>query len=106
MTDFTLQSLADLIDDRATSVRNASYTRNLLDAGTEKCAKKFGEEAIELVIAGVGSDKKAIILESADVLYHLLVVLQVNGIALQDVMVELQRRTAQSGIEEKASRQS
>ncbi|MBV1702812.1 MAG: phosphoribosyl-ATP diphosphatase [Hyphomicrobiales bacterium] len=106
MTDFSLQSLADLIDDRATSVRNASYTRNLLDAGVEKCAKKFGEEAIELVIAAVGSDKKAIILESADVLYHLLVVLQANGIALQDVMVELQRRTAQSGIEEKASRKN
>ena len=102
--NFTLTDLAALIAARQNAVADTSYTRSLLDAGLTKCARKFAEEATELVIAAVERDKKAITLESADVLYHLLVVLHAGSVSLGDVMDELARRTGQSGIAEKAGR--
>ena len=83
---------------------SVSYTAKLLSEGLEKCAKKFGEEAVELVLASVGTDKNHIAAESADVLYHLAVLWAAAGIKPEDVYVELKKREAQSGIAEKASR--
>jgi phosphoribosyl-ATP pyrophosphohydrolase len=81
-----------------------SYTAKLLAAGVEKCAKKFGEEAFETVIAAIQKDKSELAKESADVLYHLLVLWAACGITPQDVYAVLQTREGQSGLEEKASR--
>ena len=81
-----------------------SYTAKLLADGPAKAAKKLGEEAVEAVIAAVSGDRENLTAEAADVLYHLLVVLQGAGIPLSDVMTELERRTSQSGLTEKASR--
>jgi phosphoribosyl-ATP pyrophosphohydrolase len=102
---FTLHDLADTIDARAAAADGAtSYTRKLLDKGAAHCAKKFGEEAVETVIAAVGTDRAHLINESADVLFHLLVVLKSRGVTIQEVEAALAARTAQSGLEEKASR--
>ena len=101
---FTLHDLADTIDARAAAGGDASYTRKLLDKGAEHCAKKFGEEAVETVIAAVKGDKKALVSESADLIYHWLVVLGIAGVPLDDVLRELEGRTGRSGIAEKASR--
>ena len=101
---FTLDDLAVIVRARASADAGTSYTRSLLDKGPARCAKKFGEEAVELVIAAVEGDKGEIVAESADVLYHLLVLLQAGGVTLAEVLVELDRRTARSGHEEKASR--
>ena len=103
---FTLDDLARIIAERASAGADKSYTRTLLDKGEAHCAKKFGEEAVELVIAAVAQDEAAVRAEAADVLYHLLVVLSARGVALADVMSELERRTARSGLEEKASRRA
>jgi phosphoribosyl-ATP pyrophosphohydrolase len=81
-----------------------SYTAKLLSAGVEKCAKKFGEEAVEAVIAAIQRDKTELAKESADVLYHLLVLWAASGITPQDVYATLASREGQSGLEEKASR--
>ena len=83
-----------------------SYTAKLLAAGVEKCAKKFGEEATETVIAAIQKDKTELAKESADVLYHLLVLWAASGITPQDVYAVLQSREGQSGLDEKASRPS
>ena len=104
MSRFTIHDLAATVDARAASGGEASYTRKLLDKGAAHCAKKLGEEAVEAVIAAIEGDRTALTAEAADVLYHLLVVLQAGGVPLQDVMAELERRTAQSGHAEKASR--
>ncbi|MET0220784.1 MAG: phosphoribosyl-ATP diphosphatase [Tardiphaga sp.] len=105
MMPFTLHDLADTIDARAASADGAvSYTRKLLDKGAEHCAKKFGEEAIETVIAAVATDRSHLINESADVLFHLLVLLKARGVTIQEVEAALAARTVQSGLEEKASR--
>ena len=104
MSRFTIHDLAATIDARATAGGDASYTRKLLDKGTEHCAKKFGEEAIETVIAAVQNDRADLIAESADVLFHLLVLLRSRGVAIGEVEVELGRRTSMSGLEEKAAR--
>ena len=104
MTRFTIHDLAATIDARATAGSEASYTRKLLDKGAEHCAKKFGEEAIETVIAAVQNDRAHLIAESADVLFHLLVLLKSRGIELSDVEAALGARTAMSGLAEKASR--
>lgn len=104
MSDFSLADLAAIIDRRTQADAAESYTKSLLDAGPERCAKKFGEEAVEAVIAAMKGDKAEICAESADVIYHLLVLLRVSGLGLEDVMAELERRTAKSGHEEKASR--
>jgi len=99
-----LDKLAAVIAERRQSTADTSYTRQLLDAGPEKCARKFGEEAIETVLAGVGTDNKALTAEAADTLYHLLVLLEVRGVALSDVYAELLRRMSTSGLDEKKSR--
>jgi phosphoribosyl-ATP pyrophosphohydrolase len=104
MSVFSLHDLADIIDARAASGGEASYTRKLLDKGTEHCAKKFGEEAVETVIAGVGHDRDHLIAESADLLFHLLVLLKSRGVRLEEVEATLEQRTGMSGLEEKAAR--
>jgi phosphoribosyl-ATP pyrophosphohydrolase len=104
--NFTLESLAKLIAERARAGGERSYTRKLLDEGPAKAAKKLGEEAVETALAAVSGDKSALVAESADLLYHLLVVLEARGVALSDVYAELERRTAQSGIDEKESRRN
>jgi phosphoribosyl-ATP pyrophosphohydrolase len=101
---FTLDELARTIDQRAGAGAETSYTRSLLDKGAAHCARKFGEEAVELAIAAAALDESAVRAEAADVLYHLLVVLRARGVALASVMDELRKRSAQSGHEEKASR--
>lgn len=100
----TLEKLAATIAARAGGDASSSYTAKLLSAGIEKCAKKFGEEAVELAMAVVQKDKAHITAEAADVLYHLLVVLKAADVPWTDVLAELQRREAQSGLQEKASR--
>jgi phosphoribosyl-ATP pyrophosphohydrolase len=104
MTKFTLEDLAKIVVSRASESADKSYTRKLLDAGIEKCAKKLGEEATETVIAATAGTKEQVVAEGADLLYHLLVVLKARGVDLSEVYAELEKRTAQSGLEEKASR--
>jgi phosphoribosyl-ATP pyrophosphohydrolase len=104
MPPFTIHDLAAIIDARAASGGEASYTRKLLDKGAEHCAKKFGEEAVETVIATIENDREHLIAESADVLFHLLVLLKSRGVSLGDVEAALAVRTGTSGLEEKASR--
>ena len=107
MTDHRLDVLAALADEvaqRRTAPPESSYTAKLLSQGVEKCAKKFGEEAVELALASVLHDKLHTTAEAADVLYHLLVLLSATGVTVSDVMDELARRRGVSGIAEKASR--
>ena len=104
MSRFTIDDLAATIDARAASGGEASYTRKLLDKGPEHCARKFGEEAVETVIAAVGNDRDHLIAESADLLFHLLVLLKSRGVRLEEVETVLGQRTSMSGLEEKASR--
>ncbi|ABE37648.1 phosphoribosyl-ATP diphosphatase [Rhodopseudomonas palustris] len=104
MARFTLHDLAATIDARAASGGEASYTKKLLDKGAEHCAKKFGEEAVELVIATVENDRGHLIAEAADVLFHMLVLLKARGVKLDEVEAALAQRTSMSGLEEKASR--
>jgi phosphoribosyl-ATP pyrophosphohydrolase len=103
-TDFTLADLARIVAERARSGDPGSYTAKLVGAGVGKCAKKFGEEAVEAALAAVAEDEAALTAEAADVLYHLLVMLEARGVPLDAVMAELNARTAQSGLAEKASR--
>jgi phosphoribosyl-ATP pyrophosphohydrolase len=105
MTGFTLSDLEAIVAARATADPTQSWTAKLVAAGQDKAAKKLGEEAIEAVMAAVKNDRENLVYESADLLYHLMVVLKIAGIPLQDVMQELERRTAQTGLSEKASRQ-
>ena len=100
----TLDDLEARIAMRAVASPEDSYTAKLIARGMEKCAQKLGEEATEAVIAAVTGNKPELIKESADVLFHLLVVLRAAGIPLDAVMAELDARTAQSGLAEKASR--
>jgi phosphoribosyl-ATP pyrophosphohydrolase len=104
MPRFDLDRLAATIAKRARAGGAQSYTKTLLDAGIEKCAKKLGEEATETVVAALSSDKQALVGESADLLYHLLVVLEARGVKLDEIYAELERRTGRSGLEEKAAR--
>ncbi|MBB4232457.1 phosphoribosyl-ATP diphosphatase [Rhizobium mongolense] len=106
MTGFSLSDLEKIVDERSKAPPDESWTAKLVAAGQQKAAKKLGEEAIEAVMAAVAADRANLTYEAADLLYHLLVVLKIAGIPLQDVMAELERRTAQSGVKEKASRQS
>jgi phosphoribosyl-ATP pyrophosphohydrolase len=106
MPTLTLRDLERRIQARARESGDVSYTRKLLDRGINHCAKKFGEEAVEAAIAAVGEDRARLVGETADVLYHLLVVLHARGISLDDVEAELAARTHQSGLEEKAARKS
>ena len=102
----TLDDLFTSIEARATADPEQSWTAKLLAKGPEKCAEKFGEEAIEAIIEAIKDDKARLILEAADVLYHLLVMLKSREVALSDVMAELVRRQAQSGLTEKEARLS
>ena len=101
---FTLTDLETIIARRAAASPEESWTAKLVAAGPARIAKKFGEEAIEAVIAGAQGDRGALISESADVLYHLMVLLHGRGISVKDVLEELERRTGQSGLAEKAGR--
>lgn len=103
-TPFSLNDLAAIIRARSGGDAKTSYTKTLLDKGPSHVARKFGEEAIELVVAAVEQEVEPVVGEAADVLYHLLVVLESLGVPLADVLGELHRRTAQSGHEEKGSR--
>jgi phosphoribosyl-ATP pyrophosphohydrolase len=102
---FTLDELAETIARRAEASAEASYTRSLLDKGAVYCARKFGEEAIELTIAGAAQDEDAVRAEAADALYHLLVLLRARGVPFASVISELEVRTRRSGHEEKAARE-
>ena len=102
----TLDKLFATIASRKGCDPGTSYTAKLLAAGVEKCAKKFGEEATEAVIAAIQKDKAELAKESADVLYHLLVLWAASGITPQEVYAVLQSREGQSGLEEKASRKT
>ena len=104
MPRFTIYDLAATIDARAASGGEASYTRKLLDRGPEHCAKKFGEEAVETVIAAIENNRDHLVAESADLLFHLLVLLKSRGVRLEEVEATLAQRTGMSGLEEKAAR--
>jgi len=85
MTSFTVHDLERRVQQRAEMRADGSYTRQLLDRGVEYCAKKLGEEAIETVLAAVAEDRGRLIAETADLIYHLLVLLNARGIALAEV---------------------
>jgi phosphoribosyl-ATP pyrophosphohydrolase len=105
MSAFTLADLTGIIAKRAESADPAaSYTAKLLADGVARCARKFGEEAVEATIAAISQSDAALTGEAADVLYHLLVLLKARGISLDAVMNELEKRTRQSGHAEKAAR--
>ena len=101
---FTLEALDERLRDRAAAAPDQSYTARLLAAGTGRCAQKFGEEAVEAIVAATTGDRGGLTGEAADVLYHLLVLLRSADVPLAGVMDELRSRTARSGLEEKASR--
>ncbi len=100
----TLNDLADTIAQRAKADPDSSWTAKLLAKGPEKCAEKFGEEAVEAIIEAVKDNREGLISESADVLFHLLVMLQSRGVTLDEVLAELEKRQGTSGIAEKSSR--
>ena len=100
----TLEELETIIQTRAAASPEDSWTAKLLAKGPAKCAEKFGEEAVEAIIEAIRDDKPALTAEAADVIYHLLVMLQSRGVALSDVMDELARRQGTSGLAEKAAR--
>ncbi|MGE0766983.1 MAG: phosphoribosyl-ATP diphosphatase [Hyphomicrobiaceae bacterium] len=104
MASDTIQRLEATIRARRHAAADKSYTRQLLDAGTARCARKFGEEAVETVIAAVHQDDTALKAEAADLLYHLLVLLESRDIRLADVLAVLDARGGTSGLEEKAAR--
>jgi phosphoribosyl-ATP pyrophosphohydrolase len=104
MSEDTLARLAATIASRRSANASASYTKSLLDKGIAACAKKLGEEATETVIAALSESDDGLCSEAADLIYHLLVVLEARNVPLQSVLSELDRRTAQSGHAEKASR--
>jgi phosphoribosyl-ATP pyrophosphohydrolase len=109
MTNYRIDTLAALNDrilGRRGDSPETSYTARLIAEGTEKCAKKLGEEAVELALAAMTRDGRHIGEEAADLLYHLLVLLAEREVPLDDVMAELERRTARSGFDEKAARRS
>ena len=101
---FSLKELNQRVADRATASPDESYTARLLRDGVDRCARKFGEEAVELIVSAVSRDKQGLASEAADVIYHLLVLLKAGDVTLAEVMSELERRTGQSGLQEKASR--
>ena len=107
MSDHAIDRLfATIAVRKAAGDLSSSYTAKLLSQGVEKCAKKFGEEAVEAALAAVTGDKQHLAAESADVLYHLLVLWAAAGITPQDVYAALEKREGVSGLAEKASRKS
>ncbi|MCG6859477.1 MAG: phosphoribosyl-ATP diphosphatase [Salaquimonas sp.] len=103
---FTLTDLENIIAERANATDGSSYTASLVADGPARCARKMGEEAVETIVAVLDGDESELTAEAADLLYHLLVALKVRGVMLADVMAELERRTARSGLAEKAARNS
>ncbi len=101
---FTLATLQAIIRERASAAPDSSWTAQLLAGGPAKTAKKFGEEAVELVIAAIEGNKPEIVKESADVIFHLLVMLEACDVSFEQVLAELEQRTRQSGLTEKAAR--
>ena len=106
MDDFTIYDLERRVDERSEASPEVSYTRKLLDRGINHCAKKLGEEAVELALASVTESRERLIEETADLLYHLLVVLKARDIRFSEVETVLGARASQTGLEEKASRKS
>jgi phosphoribosyl-ATP pyrophosphohydrolase len=104
MNQDVLNRLAQIIRARRDADSETSYTRQLLDGGVERCAKKLGEESVETLIAAIAGDDAALKNEAADLLYHLLVLLEVRGLALDDVLKVLEKRMGESGLDEKARR--
>jgi phosphoribosyl-ATP pyrophosphohydrolase len=104
MSGFTLADLERIVAQRAAASPEESWTAKLVAGGQKKAAKKLGEEAVEAVIAAISDDRKNLTDEAADLIFHLLVVLKIASIPFSDVMAELERRTTQSGIAEKAAR--
>lgn len=101
-----LDALTDRIAARRGDDPSTSYTAKLLSGGRELCAKKLGEEGVEAALAGALGHREELTAESADVLYHLAILLEANGLSFNDVADELERRAGTSGIAEKASRHS
>jgi phosphoribosyl-ATP pyrophosphohydrolase len=101
---FTLHDLEARVHQRAAASPDESYTRKLIDKGVSHCAKKLGEEAVETALAAVAEDREHLIGEAADLLYHLLVVLEARGVKLAEVEAALEDRTKQSGLDEKSAR--
>ncbi len=106
MTRFSLSDLEAIVAERAKASPESSWTAKLVEKGQARAAKKLGEEAVETVIAAVSGDRQELVSESADLLYHLLVVLKIADVSLQEVLGELEGRTVRSGLEEKASRKT
>jgi len=104
MTDDVMQRLAAVIHSRRDDNAAKSYTKELLEAGPERCAKKLGEEATETVIAALGTDTRALAREAADLIYHLLVLLECRQVSWREVLAELETRMGTSGLAEKAAR--
>ena len=104
MSSDVLARLGATIKARRAADAQASYTKKLLDDGVERCAKKFGEEAFETVIAALREGEQELANESADLLYHLLVLLESRSVPFDDVLAVLEARVGTSGIAEKASR--
>lgn len=99
-----LHDLARTIAARKTADPDSSWTARLLASGPEKCAEKFGEEAVEAIIEAVKGDHERLTAEAADAIYHLLVMCAARGVTLSDIESELDRRTDRSGLDEKAQR--
>ena len=106
MSNDVLSRLAATIKERRTARPEDSHTRRLLDGAPVKPAKKLGEEAVEMAIAAIAQDDDALIGEAADLLYHMLVVLECRGVGIEEVLRELERRMGESGLEEKKRRAS
>lgn len=104
MSAFTLHDLEKRVHERAKASADVSYTRQLLDKGINHCVKKLAEESVETVIAAVNEDRERLVSETADLIYHLLVVLEARGVTLAEVEAALEARTQQSGLDEKARR--
>jgi len=105
MPNHAIDWLFATIIERKSGNTGTSYTAKLLSEGVQRCAKKFGEEAVETALAAVSGDKQAVVAESADVLYHLLVLWAACDVTPEDVYAALGAREGRSGLEEKASRQ-
>ncbi len=100
-----LERLADTVGERASATPESSYTARLLSQGIEKCAKKVGEEAIETALAAMTRDREHMISETADLIYHLLVLLEARKVPLSEVMAELESRMERGSLSEKTARQ-
>lgn len=106
MSGFSLSDLEAILAERAAAPASESYTASLIESGMPKAARKLGEEVVESIVAALQGDREELTKEAADVLYHLLVVLRIADIPLEQVLAELARRTGQSGLAEKAARGS